>query len=172
MEGSLTYGSVPKKGDRETPITPKLGCRRCSGGDGKPSGDDPVRTKDPNPRISDMHRAATTAVSPGILAHQLGEHDERIEAFCQTMAVPSVGGGDDIPWSEGPTRADRRSFLPGGQVDESGDLSVAVEGGHPLLKTSDEDHPSMHLEKVFDREGLVDRPVGDPEVHIHEPILY
>ena len=43
---------------------------------------------------------------------------------------------------------DGRRLLPDREVDEAGDLTVAIEGGHPLFEAPDQQHPAVHLEEV------------------------
>ena len=44
---------------------------------------------------------------PSLLAHQLGEHPERVEALGQAVTVAAVGRGDDVGRAQRPARADR-----------------------------------------------------------------
>ena len=55
----------------------------------------------------------------------------------------------EVMTSAGPQRpagADGRRLLPDREVDEAGDLAVAVERGHPLLEAADQQHPALHLD--------------------------
>ncbi len=53
----------------------------------------------------------------------------------------------DVGRPQRPARPHRGRLLPDGEVDEAGDLAVAVEGGHPLLESTDAQHPAVHLDQ-------------------------
>ena len=59
------------------------------------------------------------AVRALVLAHQLGEHPERVEALGEAVAVAAVGGRDHVRGAEWPARADGRRLLPDRQVHEA-----------------------------------------------------
>ena len=44
-------------------------------------------------------------------------------------------------------------------MDEPRYITVAVEDGHPLLETADDEHAAVHLDQVGGREGDVERLV-------------
>jgi hypothetical protein len=44
-------------------------------------------------------------------------------------------------------------------MDEPGYLAIAVQGGHPLLEPSDDEHAAVHLDEVVVRKGDVERLV-------------
>src|SRR3984885_8276299 len=56
--------------------------------------------------------------------------------------------GDHVGGLDGPARADGRGLLTGRQVDEPGDLAVAVEVGHAPFETPDQQHAAVHLEEI------------------------
>ena len=60
---------------------------------------------------------------------------ERVEALGQAVAVAPVGRGDDVGRAERPAGADRRRLLPDREVDEAGNLAVAVERRTPVPRS-------------------------------------
>lgn len=100
-----------------------------------------------------MHRPTTAAVRALVLGHQFGEHPERVHAFGQAVAVTAVGRRDHVLGAQRPACAHRGRFLADGEVHEARDLTVAIEDGHPLLESTDEQHPTVHLDEVGPREG-------------------
>ena len=154
VERALGHRAVAEEGHRDAAVGPELrrggGARRRSAGRRRrcrwrrrcPSFGSAMCIEPPRPRLV-----------PCVLAHQLGEHPERVEALGQAVAVAAVGRGDDVVGPQRPARADRRGLLADREVHEAGDLAVAVERGHPLLEPADQQHPAVHLEQVGVREG-------------------
>ena len=160
MKGALGRRAVAEERHRHAPVRPELCGRGRTNGDGQASSHDAVGAEDPELRVGDVHGAAAAAVGSPVLAHQLGEHAQRVEAFGQAVAVATVGGGDGVRRMQRPARTDRRRLLPDREVDEPGDLTVAVERGHPLLEPTDQHHPPVHLEEIGRRERRRRRRVG------------
>ncbi len=148
VERALGGRAVAEERHGDAAVGAELGRGRRADRDRHPRRDDPVGTEDPEPRVGDVHRAAATAVRPLVLAHQFGEHPERVETLGQAVSVAPVGRGDDVSGTEGPACAHGCRLLPDREVDETGDLSVAVERGHPLLEAADHQHPAVHLAEI------------------------
>ena len=153
VEGALRRRAVAEEGHRHAAVGPQLRRRRRPHRDRQARGHDAVGAEDPELRVGDVHGAAAAAVGALVLAHQLGEHPGRVQALGQAVAVAAVGRGDDVGGPKRPARADGRRLLPDREVDEAGDLAVAVERGHPLLEAADQQHPAVHLEEVGRREA-------------------
>jgi hypothetical protein len=58
---------------------------------------------------------------------------EQIGLADQSVAA-AVGGGDHVGGPQRPAGPDGRCLLDDGRVHEAGHQTVAIEGGHPLLK--------------------------------------
>ena len=137
MERALGRRAVAEERDRHAAVGAELGGGRGAHGDRQAGGDDAVGAEDPEVGVGDVHRAAAPAVRALVLAHQLGEHPERVEALGQAVAVAAVGRRDDVGRAQRPARPDRRGLLSDREVHEAGHLAVAVERGHPLLEPAD-----------------------------------
>ena len=85
-----------------------------------------------------MHRATSTAIRSLVLTHELREHVERSEALGQAVPVTAMGGRDHVARTKGPARTYGRSLLTCREMDESWNLTVAVEPGHPVLEASNQ----------------------------------
>ena len=154
MERALGRRAVAEERDRHPAVISEL---RRGGGtdrDRHPSGDDAVGPEDPDVGVGDVHRSAPPSVGAFVLAHQLGEHPERLEALGQAVTVAPVGGGDDVSRPQWPAGADGRSLLTDREVDEAGHLAVAVQRRHALLEAADEHHAPVHLDEVGGGHGL------------------
>ena len=151
VERALRRRPVAEEGHGDAAISSQLGCGGGAHGDRRPGGDDPVGPEDADPRVGDVHRTAPAAVRTPVLAHQLAEHPERVEALGQAVPVAPMGRGDHVIGSEGPARTHGGGLLSGGEVDEAGDLAVAVERRHPLLEATDHQHAAVHLDELGGR---------------------
>ena len=127
VEGALGDRAVAEERHRHAAVGAKLGGRCGSHRDRQAGGDDPVGAEDPEVRVGDVHRAAAATVGALLLAHQLGEHAERLQALGQAVAVAAMGGRDDVGRTERPARTYRCGLLADREVDEAGHLAVAVQ---------------------------------------------
>ena len=160
VERTLSHGAVTEERHGHAAVGPQLRCRRRPRGNGHAGGDDAVGPENADPGISDVHGAAAAAVRALVLAHQLREHADRLQALGQTVAVTAMGRGDDVRRRERPACSDSGRLLPGREVDETGNLAVPVERRHALLEAADQQHSALHLHEVDRREGRSERRVG------------
>ena len=152
VEGALCHGAVTEERHGHAAVGAQLRCRRRPRRDRHAGGNNAVGPEDADPRVGDVHGAAAAAVRALVLAHQLREHPGRLQALGQTVAVAAVGRGDHVRRAQGPAGTDGGGLLPGGEVDEAGDLTVPVERGHAFLEAADQQHPALHLHEVHRRE--------------------
>ena len=115
---------------------------------GTPAATMPLAPKIPSFGSAMCIEPPAAAVGALVLAHQLGEHAERVEALGQAVAVAAVGRGDDVGGAQRPARPHGGRLLPDREVHEPGDLAVAVERGDPLLEPADQQHAPVHLDQV------------------------
>ena len=101
MERAVRDRAVAEERNRDTAVGPELrGCGRADR-DRQAGRDDSVGAEDPEVRIGDVHRAAPPTVRALVLAHELGEHAERVETLGETVAVAAMGRRDDVGPAEG-----------------------------------------------------------------------
>jgi hypothetical protein len=163
VECALGHGAIPEERHDHAAVASQLGCRRRPDGDGEPGGHDPVGAEDADAGVGDVHRSTPTPVGAPVLAHQLREHPERVEALGQAVPVPAVVRGDHVVGPERPARAHGGGLLPGGQMHEPRHLTVAVERRDPLFEASDPQHSTVHLQSVIS--GERERRVGVHHVY-------
>ena len=72
----------------------------------------------------------------------------RIQTLGQAVTMTAMGRGDDVRGTQGPAGSDGRRLLPGGEMDEAGDLAVAVERRHALLEAANHEHAALHLGQI------------------------
>ena len=96
MERALRHRAVAEERDRHAPVGTEL--RRGGGADRdrQARGHDPVGAEDADGRIGDVHRASAAAVRARVLAHQLGEHPERLQALGEAVPVAAMRRRDHI----------------------------------------------------------------------------
>ena len=138
----------PKKATATLPSARSCAAVAAPTAMGRPAATIPLAPKIPSFGSAMCMEPPAAAVGALVLAHQLGEHPERVQALGQAVAVTAVGGGDGVGRAQRPARPDGRRLLPDREVHEAGDLTVAVEGGHPLFEPTDQQHPPVHLEEV------------------------
>ena len=148
VERSLCHRPVTEERDGHTAVAPELGRRRRPGRNRQAGGHDAVGAEDPELGVGDVHGAAAAAIRALVLAHQLGEHPGRVQTLGQAVTMTAMGRGDDVRGTQGPAGSDGRRLLPGGEMDEAGDLAVAVERRHALLEAADHEHAALHLGQI------------------------
>ena len=165
VERALRHRAVAEERHRHAAVGAELRGRRRAHRDRQTGRDDPVGAEDAEVGVGDVHRTAAAAVRARVLAHQLGEHPERVETLGQAVTVAAMGRRDHVGGAQRPTRPDRRRLLPDRQVHEAGHLAVAVERRHPLLEPADQEHPPVHLEEVGVGERGRSRRSRSADVH-------
>ena len=86
----------------------------------------PVGPEHADRKIGDVHRAALAAIEAAGLAKQLTHHAHHVRAFGQRVAVPAVGGGDEVVGAQMGADPCGHGLLSGGQVQRPAHLGRAV----------------------------------------------
>ena len=100
MERALRHCAVAEERHHHGTVRSELSRGGSPDGDRQPRRDDPVRAEDPDGRIRDVHRAPAPAIRAVVLAHQLGEHADRVQTLREAVAVAAMGGRDHVRWAE------------------------------------------------------------------------
>ena len=120
VERAVRDRAVAEERDRDAAVAAQLrGGRRARPRSAGPPPTIPLAPKMPMRRVGDVHRAAAPAVRALVLAHQLGEHPERVRPLARQCPWPRWVDVITSSRRERPARADGRRLLPDRQVHEA-----------------------------------------------------
>ena len=98
-----------------------------------------------------MHGASIAVAAALDLAVQLRHHLVRMRSFCKRVPVGAVRRADHVAVFQCPADADRDSFLPNGNMEESGQLAGAKALLHLLLETANQEHLAQEILQTVGR---------------------
>ena len=107
---------------------------------GMPPADDAVGAEIAALDIGDVHRAAAAAAIAVFLAEELGEHQLRIGALGDAMAMAAMGRGDVVGLAQRHGGADRARLLADRQMHRAVDQAAHIGFLGAFLEAADEIH--------------------------------
>ena len=102
MEGALGDGAVAEEGHRHASRRARSWAAVAAPtAIGRPAATIPLAPKIPSVGSAMCIEPPRPRLVPSLLAHELGEHPERVEPLGQAVAVAAVGGRDDVVGASG-----------------------------------------------------------------------
>ena len=147
--GALVGCAVADEGDGDAAGLQGLGGQRGAADQRRAAADDAVGAHHALGQVGDMHRAALAAAQTVAPAEDLGHHAVDVAALGDAVAVAPVGAGDVVAVVQVDAHADGGCFLPGVEMDESGNAAFGKLAMHTLLELADRVHGAVALQKLF-----------------------
>src|SRR5512140_3452830 len=124
MKYPLGPGAVSEDRDGDPPGPAQPVGKGTAQGDGYPSPDDSVGSKDADRHVRDMHRSAPAAADPAGPSHDPLEDTGQIGPLRDDVAMAAVRAGERVFRGESGHDACRHRLLADAKVDRSGNLPV------------------------------------------------
>ena len=122
----MSERALAEKADDDAILLQVFRRERRAGGERRAAADDGVGAEIAGVRIGDMHRSAFALAVAGFLPEQLGEHQIRRGALCETVTVTAVRAGNVVVPSQRVADAHGHRFFADVEVREPGHQRARV----------------------------------------------